>query len=141
MTEFLTGTDLASFLGVDETNAIDSIVDRTNALVLEEWASPVFPIPQWVTNIAWDVAVRAGSNPGGKTSTTRAWDDITVTDRWEAGAPTGVALTPEEALRLNSATTSGDTLPTPVAPKSIQMVVPGWTRPQGWPGWRGDSRC
>lgn len=134
MTQYLTGADLASYLGRTEDGAIDNVVTRTNALVDEEWANPVFPVPQWVTNIAWDVAIRAGRNTEGVTSTTKSWDDITVTKRFEAGEPDGVYLTDDERLRLNSATSTGDTLPPTVAPKSIRMSIPGWScPPPGFP--------
>lgn len=131
MTEYLTGADLASFLERDESAAIDNIVTRTNALVDEEWATPRFPVPQWVVNIAWDVAVRAGANPTGLTSTTKAWDDISRTDRFEAGTGFGVYLTDDEKTKLH------DDAPTAVAVgvKSIRMSIPGWSRPLGGRPW------
>jgi hypothetical protein len=128
MTAYLADTDLATYFDREVNGAITNIVARTNALVDEEWANPVFPVPQWVTNIAWDVAIRAGRNTEGVTSSTESWDDITVTKRWEAGEADGVYLTDEERARLNSATSTGDTLPPAVAPKSIRMSIPGWSR-------------
>lgn len=130
MTDFLTGAELAAYLERDESAAIDNIVSRTNALVTEEWSNPVDPAPEWVKNIAWDVAIRAAGNPTpGKTSTTRSWDDVTVTDRWESGQRGGVYLTDEEkALLLGDGAEA-----TAVAAASIAMKVPGWSRPQDYP--------
>lgn len=133
MTDYVTGADLASYLERDSSPALDNIAARTNALVEEEWANPVTPVPQWVVNLAWDVAVRAGRNPMGVTSTTRSFDDVTRTDRWEAGQGFGVFLTEDERAKLNRDTgEDGSTTPT-IAPKSIRMTVPGWSRPSGWP--------
>lgn len=136
MSNFLTAADLASFLERDQSPALDNIVTRTNDLVDEEWAAPRSPIPQWVVNIAWNVALRASRNVDGVTSVTKAWDDVTVTKRFESTGDdeqTGVYLTDAERKRLNSATDTGDTLPTTVAPKSIRMSIPGWSRPADWP--------
>lgn len=129
MSDYVTGSDLASFLERDQSSALDNIAERTNALIDEEWASPVSPVPQWVVNIAWDVALRAGRNPEGVTSKTDSWDDVTQTKRFESGQQDGVYLTESEQLRLNSATSTGDSLPAPVAPKSIRMSIPGWSTP------------
>ena len=129
MSDYVTGADLASFLERDQSNALDNVAERTNALIDEEWASPVSPVPQWVVNIAWDVALRAGRNPEGVTSKTDSWDDVTQTKRFESGQQDGVYLTESEQLRLNSATSTGDSLPSPVAPKSIRMSIPGWSSP------------
>lgn len=129
MTDYVTGTDLASFFERDTSATLDNIAERTNALIDEEWAAPTSPVPQWVVNIAWNVAIRAGRNPEGVTSKTDSFDDITQTMRFEAGEADGVYLTESEQLRLNSATTTGDTLPTPVAPRSIRMSIPGWSQP------------
>jgi hypothetical protein len=128
MSEYLTGQALASFLERDTSSALDNIADRTNALIDEEWANPVTPIPQWVVNIAWNVALRASRNIEGVTSATKSWDDITVTKRWEAGEPDGVYLTDDERLRLNSDGDDGAT-PATTPAKSIRMVIPGWSRP------------
>lgn len=134
MTDYVTGADLASFLERDQSPALDNIAQRTNQLVDEEWANPVTPIPQWVVNIAWDVALRAGVNPTGVTSTTRSFDDITRTDRWEAGQRNGVHLTDDERQLLNN---DGAAAPTPVLPaRSIRMAIPGWSCPPGGTPWR-----
>jgi hypothetical protein len=126
MTEFLTGADLASYLGVEETSAIDRIVTLTSNLVDEEWVNPTDPVPAWVTNIAWAVAIRAGANTKGVTSRTRSWDDVTVTDRWDA-ATVGVELTADQKAKLNSANTDNAA----VAPGSISMRIPRWDRAPG----------
>lgn len=131
MTDFLTAADLAAYFDREVSGALTNIVTRTNSLVTEEWANPVDPVPEWVTNIAWNVAIRAGDNPSpGKTSTTRSWDDVSITDRWEAGRSGGVFLTDEESRLLH-----GDTAdPTqPVGVGSIQLKVPGWSRPENFP--------
>lgn len=130
MTNFITGADLASYLDEPLDGAINNIVQRTNALVTQEWANPTTPIPEWVVNIAWDVAIRAGVNRKGVTSQTRSWDDVTKTERWEAGA-TGVRLTDDEkALLIGSADTTGQ----PRSPaRSIRMTVPGWSTPSNVP--------
>lgn len=130
MTVFLTGADLASYLERDETDALDNIAARANALVDEAWANPIDPAPEWVKNIAWNVALRAGANPTGVTSTTRSWDDVTRTDRFESGQRQGIYLTDDEATELR-----GDTAdPTqPVGVGSIRMKVPGWSRPRDYP--------
>jgi hypothetical protein len=46
MTDFLTGDDLASYLGVELTGAIDKIVELTNNLVTEEWVNPTTRRPR-----------------------------------------------------------------------------------------------
>lgn len=123
MTDFLTGADLASYLGDPTSGALDNIAARTNSLVTEAYLNPTDPAPAWVVNIAYDVAIRAGSNPKGLTSQTRAWDDITRTERWEAAARVGVYLTDEEyeLLQGEAATEGSSTV------QSIRMTVPGWT--------------
>jgi hypothetical protein len=130
MTEFLTAAELADYLERDVTGAITSVVTRTNALVTEQWTHPVDPVPEWVKNIAWNVAIRAGANPTGVTSTTRAWDDITRTDRFESGQKQGVYLTDDEETKLHG---DIDSAGGPVAAGSIPMVVPGWSRPRDYP--------
>jgi hypothetical protein len=112
MTDFLTGDDLASYLGVELTGAIDKIAELTNNLVTEEW----------VKNIAYAVAVRAGANPKGLTSSTRSWDDVSRTERWETGASTGVELTADEKTRLNASTTG---IPRSAA-RSIRLRISDW---------------
>jgi hypothetical protein len=72
MTDFLTGADLASYLDEPLDGAIDNIVTRTNALVTQEWANPTTIVPEWVKNIAWDVAIRAAANPKGVTTPARS---------------------------------------------------------------------
>lgn len=137
MTTFLTGDDLASYFGAPLDGAIDNIVRRTNALVGQEWANPTDPAPEWVKNIAWDVAIRAGANPKGVTSQTRSWDDMTKTERWEAGN-TGVKLTDDEKSLLNNAGGAIGQI-TRAPARSIRMTIPGWSTPSDaprYPGWR-----
>lgn len=136
MTNFLTGDDLASYLEQPLDGAIANIVQRTNALVSQEWANPTDPAPEWVKNIAWDVAIRAGVNPKGVTSQTRSWDDMSKTERWEAGDK-GVRLTDEERTLLNGAGGAvGQATRSPA--RSIRMTIPGWSTPADaprYPGW------
>lgn len=127
MTDFLTRSELASYLGEPESPALDSITTRTNALVTEEWINPVDPPPQWVVNIAWNVATRAGANRKNVTSTTRAWDDVTRTDRWEAGKAMGVVLEPDELAQLQGnplGASGGQATKT----ESIGLRIPSWER-------------
>jgi hypothetical protein len=134
-TDFPTGASLAAFLDEDETATYDNIAERAVATVMEKWANPRDPAPQWVINIAWDVAVRGGSNPKQVTSRTDQWDDITETERFDPSGPKGIYLTDEEEQKLLA-----DSL-TPTAPpigvQSIRMSVPGISRPPWWPGWPG----
>ena len=130
MTDFLTAAELAAYFERDVDGALTSIVSRTNSLVTQEWASPVDPAPEWVKNIAWNVAIRAGANPTGFTSTTRSWDDVTRTDRFESGQAQGVYLTDEEQALLHG---DADDSAQPIAAGSIRMKIPGWSRPENWP--------
>jgi hypothetical protein len=130
MTTFLTGEDLASYFDVPLDGALDNIVRRVNALVTEHWVNPTDPVPEWVKNIAWAVAVRAGANPKGVTSQTRNWDDITKTERWESGM-VPLALTDEEKELLSgSAGAVGDATS---KVRSIRMTIPGWSTPANAP--------
>jgi hypothetical protein len=84
-----------------------------------------------VKNIAWDVAIRAGGNRKGVTSQTRSWDDMSKTERWEAGVK-GVQLTDDEKALLNSAAVpSGRSRVSPA--RSIRMSIPGWSTPANAP--------
>lgn len=126
MAQFLSGAELASYLGVAQSATIDSIADRSNRLVTEEWtASVTDPPKEWVRNIAWNVAVRAGGNPKGLTSQTRSWDDVTRTERWESAARVGVYLTDDELALLQGAGASGTGATSPA--RSIRLSIPGWT--------------
>jgi hypothetical protein len=130
MTDFLTGADLASYLDAPLDGAIDNIAQRANALVTQEWANPTTIVPEWVKNIAWDVAIRAAANPKGVTSQTRSWDDLTMTQRWEAGT-TGVKLLDDEKALLNASAGAVGTASSPV--RSIRMSIPGWSTPANAP--------
>lgn len=122
-TSYLTAADLAAYLGVDESAALAQIVILTGNLVDEALVGgPTEPPAAWVTAIAWNVAIRAGSNPKGVTSTTRSWDDLTKTDRWSA-AEVGVYLTDAESAALAAVGLHTAVLPV----RSIRMNVPGWT--------------
>lgn len=125
MTDFLTGADLASYLGDPQSGALDNIATRTNSLVTEAYTAAVDPAPAWVVNIAYDVALRAGANPKGLTSQTRAWDDVTRTERWEAASRVGVYLTDEEygLLQGDSQTPGGGVA------GSIRLSIPSWDGP------------
>lgn len=132
MSTYLTAAALADYLGVDEDAALRQIVQLTGDLIDEELAGgPASPTPAWVIAIAWNVAIRAGSNPKGVTSQTRSWDDITKTERWEAQhGSSGVYLTADERARLNGVIGDGD--PAYVPARSIRMNVPGWNG-DSWP--------
>lgn len=119
--DYVIAGELASFLQVPESATITKIADLTNMLINEEWADPETPTPARVLGIAWAVAVRAGANPKGLSSWTRSWDDLSRTERMEAGREFGVYLTDDEKARLNPATSSS-----PRRVKSIQVRVPGW---------------
>lgn len=58
---------------------------RASSLVAGNWASPIDPAPQWVKDIAIDVAARYLANPRGVTSVTRSLDDASRTERYEGG--------------------------------------------------------
>lgn len=131
MADYITGPDLASFLEKPTSARLDNIAQRTNALIDEAWAAPRSPIPQWVVNIAYDVAIRAGRNPLGVTSKTRSFDDTTVTERFDASEQVGVYLTDAEQFRLASDTGDTASTPAPTGPKSIRMTIPGWSCPPG----------
>lgn len=132
MTDYVTGADLASYLERDQSAALDNIASRTNLLIDEEWVNPRTPVPQWIVNLAWDVAIRAGANPRGHTSETKSFDDITRTERFDPNKPTGVYLTDDEKAKLNGDTGETNAVP-PTGPKSIRMVVPGWSCRTGYP--------
>lgn len=120
MTTYVTSADLASALDQDDSAHLQRIVQMTNSLIDEEWVDPVNPIPARVTNIAWQVAYRAGVNPKGLSSWTRSWDDISKTERMEASQRAGVYLTDEELAALNGITR------TVRRAGSIRLRVPGW---------------
>lgn len=130
MAEYLTGTDLASYLERDPSDTLENIAQRVNATIDEEWTNPTDPIPMWVVNLAWDVAVRAASNTRGVTSETKTFDDITLTNRYAQPVPgqTGVYLTDDEKLKLN-ATNQAVLGP----PQSISVRMPGITTAPGRP--------
>jgi hypothetical protein len=53
---------------------------------------------------------------------TRSWDDVSRTERWETGASTGVELTADEKTRLNASTTG---IPRSAA-RSIRLRISDW---------------
>jgi hypothetical protein len=119
VTEYLTASELASYLDTNVSGALERIVVMTNALIDEKWADPVDPIPASVTNMAWRVAVRVGANPKGLSSWTRNWDDISRTERMEHARAAGVIMSDDEVLELNG-------LARTRVVKSIRMRIPGW---------------
>lgn len=120
MTEYVSASELASFLQVPESPTLTQVAKLTNALIDDEWGNPVAPIPARVTSLAHNVAVRAAANPRGLSSWTRSWDDITRTERMELGQRVGVYLTDDELAELNG------NVPEVRQVKSIQVRVPGW---------------
>lgn len=123
---FVTDDQLASFLGVPLTETLTLIAELTNELVEDEWDNPVNPPPASVRIVAFNVAVRAGSNPKGLTSWTRSWDDITRTERVEGARRMGIYLTDDEKTDLN-----GTPVAETVAVRSIPLNVPGLNMSRG----------
>lgn len=75
---------------------------RASSLVVSRWADPISPPPEWVRDIAIDVAVRYLTNPRGITSVTRTVDDASRTERYEGPRREGgFNLTDDEIARLN----------------------------------------
>jgi hypothetical protein len=61
------------------------IVELTNSIIDEAWATPIDPAPAWVRSLAITVATRAWVSKPGKgpvESETRAFDDSTKTTRY-----------------------------------------------------------
>lgn len=100
--------ELASYLRDDtlsENESLIQIVDLTNALVSEEWTTPVDPIPVKVTLLTLNVAARAWVNDPSKShieSYSRTLDDASKTEKYRTSAANGsVYLTESEEALLN----------------------------------------
>lgn len=120
---YITGSELAAYLGVEATDQHNLVVDLTNALIEDAWEDPETPVPPRVKALAYAVAARAVSNPRGLSSWTLSWDDVTRTERSHEAARVGVFLTDDELATLN---------PPPLAAtrraRSIRLHVPGTRR-------------
>lgn len=98
--------DLSGIPGVSGTDAeLDYAAKRASARVEEAWCNPTGSPPQWVRDIAIDVAVRYLTNPRGVSSVTRRVDDASRTERYGEGGPgavpqIGFHLTDDEKTRL-----------------------------------------
>ena len=105
--EIITGTDLASYPGVDKSltpTQLDWIASQINGLVEGTWQCPVEPIPAWVKAIALNAAGRFAQNPKGLESWTRRVDDASRTERLHASAGgSGLGLTSDEMAALSCA--------------------------------------
>lgn len=117
---YVTAPALAAYIGVPETEQIQQIAKLTNALVDEEWLTPVSPVPARVLVIAQNVAIRAAANPKGLTSWTRNWDDISRTERVEGARRMGIYLEDGERDELNGVRTAVKSV------KSLRMSIPRW---------------
>lgn len=122
--DIILDSDLASYLGQEVTPSLTMITDLVNDLFDESWTNPVDPIPARVTALALAVAARAAANPKGLTSWTRSWDDISRTERAEAGQRVGIYLTDDELDQLNG-----------VAVSEAVPVGTIHTQVRGWPCW------
>lgn len=104
MADIITKDDLAGLPGVTGTDAqLAYAARRAGTAVSSAWRTPIDPVPQWVKDIAIDVAMRYLSNPTGATSTTRSVDDASRTVRYDRG-PTpggGFTLTADERSKLS----------------------------------------
>lgn len=102
--DIVTDAEVAAYLETTVTAGLTLVVGLTNDLITEAWdpAQVSDPAPARVKALALNVAARAVANPKGLTSWTRAWDDITRTERMEGGDHrTGVYLTDDEVAELN----------------------------------------
>jgi chitodextrinase len=95
MADVITLTGLSEWLE-DESVATSSragkIIELTNKLINENWATPIDPAPAWVESLALTVATRAWVNKPGKgpvESETRAFDDSSKTTRYAVRASDG----------------------------------------------------
>lgn len=126
--EIITDVELATYLERDVSAGLTLVVDLTNSLITDHWQNPVSspsPAPASVRALALTVAARAAANPKGLTSWTRSWDDLTRTERAEAGQRIGLYLTDAELAELNGMVT--DVAVAPVGTIHTQV--------RGWPCW------
>lgn len=122
MTDIITPDDLASWLRDDSlaSNAsLIQIVELTNELLDEEWASPVEPIPAKIRLLALRVAARGWRNnpaTANLESITRTLDDASRTERYRTSPSSeGVFLTNDELAVLHGKR----------PPRSVRLVAYG----------------
>lgn len=106
--DIITAGDLASWLRDPDLATNESllqVVDLTNELVNEEWATPASPVPTRIRLLALNVAARAwGHNPATAhlESVTRSIDDASRTERYRSSTADGsVYLTDSELALLH----------------------------------------
>lgn len=96
--------DLEAVPGITGTDAtLTYVARRASTAVASKWCHPIDPAPDWVKDIAIDVAVRYLNNPKGITSVTRSVDDASRTERFENTGQRmtrGFELTDEEIAAL-----------------------------------------
>lgn len=100
--------DLASYLrdgSLASDDSLAQIVDLTNTLVSEEWATPVDPVPVKIKLLTLNVAARAWVNDPSKShleSYSRTLDDASKTEKYRASSENGsVYLTDSEKALLD----------------------------------------
>lgn len=82
--QLIGGSDLTDVPGVNGTDAqLEYAARRASDAVMSGWCNPIDPPPQWVRDIAVDMAADYLMNPTGATSTTRSVDDASRTVRWD----------------------------------------------------------
>ena len=103
MTEFITSTQLASYLQLPEDSipAGSIVISLTNGLI-GDIVGEIDTVPSWVTAIALEVAARGWRNPQAYTSVTVGIDDYDKTVRREGKGvdKVGVYLTDDEKADL-----------------------------------------
>lgn len=114
----ISDAELASYLDTEVTAGLTLVVELVNGAINEAWIDPPADqslIPTQVRAMAFNVAARAAGNVKGLTSWTKAWDDITVTERMEAGDADqrGVYLTEADLEILNGP---------PTLPRSVGTI-------------------
>lgn len=136
MVDILTDDELASLLEEKVTERLTLIVEKTNALITENWTAPPAegePVPTRVWALAVNIATRAMSNPKRLTSWTRSWDDVTRTERMEGDAlkNLGLFITEDEIAELNG--DIDDETPSGVGTIHTrtrdQVCPPAWSQP------------
>ena len=121
--EVITADELASYLGTTVTPGLSLIVDLVNGEIEDAWINPPVdpePVPARVRALALNVGARAAGNVKGLTSWTKTWDDVTVTERMEAGTleeQRGVFLTDADLEVLNGP---------PERPRSVGTIHTGY---------------
>ncbi len=104
----ITAADSASWLrnpALEDDPSLVQVVELVNALVDEEWTTPVDPVPVRITLLALGVAARAWSHDPSTAhleSVTRGVDDATRTERYRASTvDASIYLTAGELAILN----------------------------------------